>query len=99
MIKVKRNRLKIFESLAPNHDEPTLFDEKAQKKLTKELSKFNLNSCILDERLIENGSNSLSITLPYQISEEIVYSICSYYGEISYIKTSLFEGEGRKYTK
>jgi len=54
MIKVKRNRLKIFESLAPNHDEPTFLDEKAQKKLTKELSKFNLNSCILDERLMEN---------------------------------------------
>ena len=99
MIKVKRNRLKIFESLAPDCEEQSFINYQSHKKLTEGLSKVNLNSCILNEKLVETGSNSLLITLPYQITEEIVYSICSFYGEISYIKTTISESETKKFTR
>ena len=98
MIKVKRNRLKIFESLAPDY-ESNLTDKNIENNKTEKLVEANLHSCILDEKLFENGCNSLFIDLPYQITQETAYSICRYYGDISYFKINAIDTENKKHAR
>jgi hypothetical protein len=100
MIKVKRNRLKIFESLAPeteNFSAHTNFLK--QKELSKYLLKADLKSCQLDENLLKIGSNSIEICFPYNITEETLYAICRFYGDISYFKLTSSQNDTGKFTK
>ena len=98
MIKIKRNRLKIFESLAPDC-ELNLTEENNQIKGPQKYLKANKHCCILDEKLFEIGSNSLVILLPFLLSEETAYSICRYYGDISYFKINVIDTENKKYSR
>ena len=88
MIKVKRNRLKIFEEVAPEMIKKDNLEVKLSLDLLKDRSKSNANlhSCVLDESLFEEGTNSLTLILPYQLTEENLYTICRFYGDISYFK-------------